>query len=443
MFKHIALFSTLISSALLLTGCAITPTSLSGIELQEPRPTTEQSSNAMKIASVIKTSVNCLGCNDTVLWADEKDFANKMVFDTKRNTRLAYAEVRAYQAEITRLRKAGQLTAETMPKPPRILLNPNQSSSGTLTNSLMIADSLDGRWTNSSASLGTGLALAAVGSLLSSVQDENLDYPPTDYVKAAFVLPPENKIVFENEIKNPKLTPERNHEINLGIYAGKQFVQMLTKRAIEMGFKPVGDLVVDFIGEPSPTNSSWTNIYQLLENDAIGCPKYDPKNPSWMGEFGYCRVEWGPYRPIGVREAYSWKIAKELVPSALGGDGKTTRWINHFGYNQDRYYPLNIVNSKLKFLDGLAFEHRFLMGLQKHLNPGQAIYIPTYKYYDEQDNAKWTPQVVLDSNGTHYFSVVVSQKSPAPATTTNPTVENKDTEKNNGMSAWINKLKTF
>ena len=80
----------------------------------------------------------------------------------------------------------------------------------------MIADSFDGRWTNSSASLGAGLALAAVGSLFSSVQDENLDYPPADYVKAAFVLPPEKKIVIENEINNPELTPERNREINLG-----------------------------------------------------------------------------------------------------------------------------------------------------------------------------------------------------------------------------------
>ena len=84
-----------------------------------------------------------------------------------------------------------------------------------------------------------------------------------------------------------------------------------------------------------------------------------PKIPSWMDEFGYCRVEWGPYRPMGVREAYSWKIAKEIVPTALGGDGKTERWINHFGYNQDRYHPLNIMQSKLSHLDKLAFGTAF------------------------------------------------------------------------------------
>lgn len=411
-FSRVDLFSAL-ASALALTGCAVTSHSLSGIDLQEPRPTTNQSSHAMQVASVIKTTVNCLGCEDTGLWADEKDLSDKMVFDAKRNTQRDYAEARAYQAEVNRLRKEGKLTPETAPKPPRIVLNPNQSSSsGTLTNSLMIADSFDGRWTNSSASLGAGLALAAVGSLFSSVQDENLDYPPADYVKAAFVLPPEKKIVIENEINNPELTPERNREINLGIYAGKQFVQMLTQAAVDMGFKPVGELVVDFIGDPSPTNSRWLNIYQLLENDAIGCPKYDPKNPSWMDEFGYCRVEWGPYRPMGVREAYSWKIAKEIVPTALGGDGKTERWINHFGYNQDRYYPLNIMQSKLSHLDKLAFEQRFLMGLQKYLKPGQAIYVPAYKYYDEQEKRRWTPQAVLDSTGTHYFTVVVPENRP-------------------------------
>ena len=179
-FSRVALFSAL-ASALALTGCAVTSPSLSGIDLQEPRPTTNQSSHAMQVASVIKTTVNCLGCEDTVLWADEKDLSDKMVFDAKRNTQRDYAEARAYQAEVNRLRKEGKLTPETAPKPPRIVLNPNQSSSsGTLTNSLMIADSFDGRWTNSSASLGAGLALAAVGSLFSSVQDENLDYPPAD-----------------------------------------------------------------------------------------------------------------------------------------------------------------------------------------------------------------------------------------------------------------------
>lgn len=115
---------------------------------------------------------------------------------------------------------------------------------------------------------------------------------------------------------------------------------------------------------------------------------------------------------MGVREAYSWKIAKEIVPTALGGDGKTERWINHFGYNQDRYYPLNIMQSKLSHLDKLAFEQRFLMGLQKYLKPGQAIYVPTYKYYDEQEKRRWTPQAVLDSTGTHYFTVVVPENRP-------------------------------
>lgn len=115
---------------------------------------------------------------------------------------------------------------------------------------------------------------------------------------------------------------------------------------------------------------------------------------------------------MGVREAYSWKIAKEIVPTALGGDGKTERWINHFGYNQDRYYPLNIIQSKLSHLDKLAFEQRFLMGLQKYLKPGQAIYVPAYKYYDEQENRRWTPQAVLDSTGTHYFTVVIPENRP-------------------------------
>lgn len=425
-----------------LSGCAVTPTSLSGINLAEPRPATEQSSHAMQVACAIKTTVNCLGCEDTVLWADEQDLADKMVFDTMRNTRRDYAEARAYHEKINRLRKEGNLTAETAPKPPRIMLNSNRASADTLTGSLMIADSLDGRWTNTSASIGTGLALAAVGFLFSSVQDENLEYPPADYVKAAFVLPPEDQIVFENEISDPRLTPQRNHEINLGIHAGKQFVQMLTQAAVDMGFTPVGPLVVDFIGDPSPSNSSWTNIYQLLENDSIGCPKYDPDNPSWIGEFGYCRVEWGPYRPMGVREAYSWKVSRKIVPVALGGDGKTERWINHFGYNQDRYYPLNIVKSKLSYLDGLVFEHRFLMGLQKYLKPGQAIYVPAYKYYDAQGNRRWTPQAVLDSSGTHYFTVTVPEKRPVPAAPAK-TEESAATEARSGVTGWIKQITGF
>ena len=440
MRKYLALLSV-ISSTLMLTGCATQPSSLSGIELPEPRPTTDKSSYAMEVASVIRTTVNCLGCKDTVLWADEKDHANKMVFDTKRNTSLAYAEARAYMDEVNRLRRDGKLTAETLPKPPRIMLTPNQSSSsGTLTNSLMLADSLDGRWTNSSSSLGTGLAFAAVGMLFSSVHDENLKYPPTDYLKAAFVLPPDNKIIFEKEVNDPKRKTEQNRNINLGIYAGKQFVQLLTKAAIDMGFTPVGDMVVDFVGDPSPTNAAWNDIYQILENDKLGCPKYDPKNPGWMKQFGYCRVQWGPYHPIGVQEAHSWKVAKAIVPKVLGGDGKTERWIYHFGYNQQRAWPLVLSHSKLSENEQTLLEHQFVLNLQKYLKPGQVIYVPSFKYVDANNQEKRSPQRVLDNKGTHYFSVVVPENSPALA---KPTSQSLSTDNKSNINDLINKVSSF
>ena len=75
-----------------------------------------------------------------------------------------------------------------------------------------------------------------------------------------------------------------------------------------------------------------------------------------------------------------------------------------------RHVPLSFC--KLSHLDKLAFEQRFLMGLQKYLKPGQAIYVPAYKYYDEQEKRRWTPQAVLDSTGTHYFTVVVPENRP-------------------------------
>lgn len=442
MRKYLALLSV-ISSTLMLTGCATQPSSLSGIELPEPRPKTDKSSRAMEVASFIRTTVNCLGCKDTVLWADEKDHANKMVFDTKRNTRLAYAEARAYMDEVNRLRRDGKLTAETLPKPPRIMLNPAQSSSGTLTNSLMLADSLDGRWTNSSSSLGTGLAFAAVGMLFSSVHDENLKYPPTDYLKAAFVLPPDNQIRFEKEVNDPKRKPEQNRNINLGIYAGKQFVQLLTKAAIDMGFTPVGDMVVDFVGDPSPTNAAWTDIYQILENDKLGCPKYDPKNPGWKKQFGYCRVQWGPYHPIGVQEAHSWKVGKAIVPEVLGGNGKTERLIYHFGYNQQRAWPLVLNQSKLSQNEQTLLEQQFVLSLQKYLKSGQVIYVPSFKYVDANNKEKRSPQCVLDHKGIHYFSVVVPEHSLAPVTPVPSATKNTETEENAGLNGLLNKIANF
>ena len=86
--NHPALLSALTAS-LILSGCSIPKGTLSGIDLQEPRPTTDNASHAMQVASVIHTTVNCLGCKDTILWADEKELSDKMVFDSKQNTRRA------------------------------------------------------------------------------------------------------------------------------------------------------------------------------------------------------------------------------------------------------------------------------------------------------------------------------------------------------------------
>ena len=75
MTKSIYFGSSFIAT-LTLTGCATAPHF--GTQLTDPRPQTTKHSYAMEVSMNMKNTLNCLGCEDTVLWQNEKDLVNKV-----------------------------------------------------------------------------------------------------------------------------------------------------------------------------------------------------------------------------------------------------------------------------------------------------------------------------------------------------------------------------
>ena len=435
MFKRIALFSTL-ASTLVLSGCVTAP--FADQTLPEPRPETTEASYAMKVATQIQTTARCIGCKDTVLWHDEKYLADKVGFNPMQVVYDDYREADKYYATVRRLhREKGKLTKEDLPPAPKVVLNNSNATpsetSDTLTTSLMLADSFDGIWSNSNsgASLGVGLALGLLGSSLKIKEDENLQDPATSYMKAVFVLPPEDKITYRH-FQYPQLSKEENEYYNVSAFASMELVRQMTKSAVEMGYKPVGDIRVWIMDDGILGKPEWWFVYQPIENDAIGCPKItEDMDVTDMTDM--CRIEFGFYNVMAVRKPYTFFFQKEVVPEILGGDGKTERWLAHFGYNYRNVSGLRIDEAKSpKDTEGER-NYRFAMGLQKYLKPGQFVYVPAY----EIGKDKWSPQCVLDNKGVHYFSVVVPQNRPVTAT---PVAQ--EPEQTSGMSGWLNKAKS-
>lgn len=247
MLKRIALVSTF-STTFLLAGCAVPPKDGLNLSLPEPRPTTNESSYAMKVATAIQTTARCLGCKDTILWQDEKAMASSASFDTRVVTREEYKAVNEYRDRIKELNKAGKLTKENLPPAPKVVLNerdivPKPTNGNGLTNGLMLANSIDGRWSNPGSSLGAGLALGLLLGGTGPDNDENRLFPPTKYMKLAFVLP--EKIPFQ-KFNYERMTAEENERENVSCYGAAEFVRVMTKSAEDMGYKPVGELQYDF-----------------------------------------------------------------------------------------------------------------------------------------------------------------------------------------------------
>lgn len=430
MFKQISLYTALVST-LILSGC----TSLPGLnlDLPEPRPVIKDSSHAMKVASAIQTTAHCFGCLDTPLWQDEKDLENTASFYAKRVAIAEYKAASEYREKLSELRKQGKLNKETLPPPPKVVLNEMAyqkekayAKSNGLTNGLMLANSFDGRWSNPGASLGAGLALGLLFSSAPPDEDENRMFPPADFMKAAIVVP--EKIPFDKFSKG-NFSQEENEKQNASAYGATEFVRLMTKSAVDMGYKPVGDVRYRI------WNDRWELVYQPLENDAIGCPKVTPETD----RIDMCRIEFGNYTHYAVRHVFTYHYEKTVVPDILGGDGKKVRWIAHMGYHQDQKFAL-IVDEAEKLIDEEGDRnYRLAMGMQKHIKPGQFIYVPSYHL----SNGEWSPQCVLDSKGTHYFAVVVPENRPAPVAPTPSATESAKSEKNAGLNGWLNKLTNF
>lgn len=400
MFNKISLY-TLLVSTLLLSGCA-TPPGLD-LDLPEPRPVIKDSSHAMKVASAIQTTAHCFGCQDTPLWNDEKELANTASFYAKRVALAEYKAASEYREKVSELHKLGKLNKETLPPPPKVVLNEmayqkeraNANSNG-LTNGLMLANSVDGRWSNPGASLGAGLALGLLFSSAPPDEDENKMFPPADFMKAAIVLP--EKIPFDKFNKG-NFSQEEKEKLNASAYGATEFVRLMTKSAVDMGYKSVGD--VRF----RTTEGKWQIVYQPLENDAIGCPKVTPETDRTK----MCRIEFGNYSHYTVRHPYTHHYEKTVVPTIFGGNGKTERWIAHVGYF--RHTPSGLIVNVAKHLtekDGDR-NYRLALGMQKYLKAGQFIYVPAYRL----SNGQKTAQCVLDNKGIHYFAVISAEKKPA------------------------------
>ena len=402
MFKKLTAIASVLVMANL-TGCtSFTPTIVQTPKTL-PRPTTTESSYAMQVTKEIKTTANALGCQDAVLWSDEAELADKIGFHPRRNVKAQMnqfrKEMRAYQSALREWERNGSKPGEK-PKPPVSPLLNGASRSGALL-AYVYPDLLDGRvntkgWSN----LGVGVALEVTNNLLSTKIDNNEDDPPANYLHMAMVLPKESQIDSHHFDGAPNLTDDEITYRNVGVFAAQRFVRLLTKSAVDMGYRPVGELQTEYLTWKD--KPEWSYVWQPLENDVAGCPKVT----EGMGREDVCRVEWAPYRKGGYVFQYTWRLNKEAVPNALGGDGKKTAWIAHFGYDILRDSPLFISKAKNEpwtLIDRTKL-FTIAMGLQKYLKDGEFVYVPMCRVGED-----WKPQRVLDKNGEHFFTVIVDR----------------------------------
>ena len=408
------LFLFPLAASLMLSGCALPPEMNFDGELRRPRPELTGMSRAMEVASAIQTTANCLGCADTALWPDEKHLASEMGFDPKKNAEAAdrrYKEaLREWERKDFELRKDEKARAEhrkRRPIPPAI-----QPRSSTFPDGLLIADSLDGRWSNWGEAVPLGLAIDVGFWLLKPSDDEDIRKPPSNYLKAAIVL--KNGVRTHKEFTDSELEPKDIEFRNAALTAAEDFVILLTKSAVDLGFKPVGDMKVSFIN--LGTRPDINGIWQLLENDAIGCPKIkNPDEVSHGTRFNSCRVEWAPYRQPFADHQYTWRLNKAPVPAALGGTDDTPFWVAHFGYEFLNEVPFYVDKAEHPAMTEGEYQNAFSRGLAKHLQDGQYVYVPSYLVGDGVEGVPgtWTPQVVMEKNAVHYFSVIVPEGTKA------------------------------
>lgn len=149
-----------------------------------------------------------------------------------------------------------------------------------------------------------------------------------------------------------------------------------------------------------------------------------------------CRVEFGYYTSRFIRHTYTNIYEKTVVPTILGGDGKTIRWIAHMGYRNEHSFGLIVDEAEKLNVSEEELNHRHAMGMQKYLKPGQFIYVPSY--YLSMD--KETIPCVLDHKGVHYFAVVVPQNHPAMP---EPTIQEPTSTLGSTMTDWLKKATTF
>ena len=165
-------------------------------------------------------------------------------------------------------------------------------------------------------------------------------------MKAAFVLP--EKIPL-NLFNYEQLTPEEQELRNASCFGAAELVRVMTKSAIDMGYKPVGDIQYDIRDGKYVTKPYMAYVYQPLENDALGCPKVSKDTD----RIDMCRVEFGNYNSRFVRHTYTNIYEKAVEPTILGGDGKTKRWIIHMRYNNEYRFGLIVDDAKnLKISEG-------------------------------------------------------------------------------------------
>lgn len=407
MFKSL-IFCQALLATVVLTGCVSAPRY--EIALPEPRPSATEPSYAMQVATAFQNNLRCLGCKDTYLWQNEKHLISKARFNSHAVTRHEYDEADEYMKMLRKSKDKASL-----PPPPKVVLNrmdnhqaQQKKNSGGFTNGFMLADSFDGRWTNPGSSLGAGLAL---GLLLSSSpmtdDEENQKYPSSDFLKVAIVLP--KNIPFD-KFRPKNMTADEIESENATAYAAQEFVRLMTKSAVDLGFKPVGD--VKFYVNEFARKPYWERAYQLLENDAIGCPKITAESE----RHDVCHITFSRLgKPGSLNDKYN-RFLKQPVPKILGGDDKKEHWIAYMGYRPKERFGLILEEAKNLTKTQEDMNHQLAIGLQNHLASNQFVFVPSYKL---TDGIK-TTQCVLDNKGTHYFSVVVPKQQPAPVAPVKP-----------------------
>lgn len=360
------------------------------------RPQLNTVSHALAVARLIETTDNCRGCADTPLWADERHLVGKVGFDPI----LVQEKIRD---EIREARRRGKLP--NVPKD-------GQGSSFDLTNSLMVSDSLDGRWTTS-PSPGVFLGVSALFWLFSSDGQRNPEdvelSPATKYFKAAWVVPERvPEIAFGPDEPN---AVRKNREL----YAAKVYVETLAKAAEDLGFTRVGDVRIRWKNDQNG-NKYWYRITQPLENEALGCPKI--LSDEEQSHFHQCRVEMSIWNDFGADQTWYQRSNYQTFPKLLGGDDKSEALITSFGCGLFNDVPLQLGKAtKVGDVEEAQFAMQisFVKALQKHLPKHMVVYVPAYPIKSDNtgEDVKHTAQFVMDKKNVWYFNVIVPERAPA------------------------------